>query len=92
MVSRVGLAGFVCPNFWNEASSLLPSGLQPNAVAYGCMYDALVSNGRVVEALELFEEMKREGAIQPNTIMYSTIIKGFAQGKQVNRGPTKVSP
>ncbi|PFH31151.1 pentatricopeptide repeat domain-containing protein [Besnoitia besnoiti] len=61
------------------------AGLQPNAVAYGCMYDALVSNGRVVEALELFEEMKREGQIQPNTIMYSTIIKGFAQAKQLDR-------
>ncbi|KEP60828.1 UNVERIFIED_CONTAM: pentatricopeptide repeat domain-containing protein [Hammondia hammondi] len=71
---------------WTVWSKLKNSrGLQPNAVAYGCMYDALVSNGRVVEALELFEEMKREGQVPPNTIMYSTIIKGFAQSKQLDR-------
>ncbi|CBZ50258.1 pentatricopeptide repeat-containing protein At5g55840, related [Neospora caninum Liverpool] len=71
---------------WTVWSKLKNSrGLQPNAVAYGCMYDALVSNGRVVEALELFEEMKREGQVLPNTIMYSTIIKGFAQSKQLDK-------
>lgn len=54
-------------------------------VTYGCMLDALVNNGRVEEAVRLFEDMKTEGKVRPNTIMYSTIVKGYAQEKQVRR-------
>jgi len=51
--------------------------LEPNAVTLGCMLDALVCAGRVDEAVQLFREWKGkfEGA---TTVMYSTLIKGFA--------------
>lgn len=47
------------------------------------MLDALVNNGRVEEAVSFFEDMKLKGKVRPNTIMYSTIVKGYAQEKQV---------
>lgn len=60
------------------------SGLEPNAVSYGCMFDALVNNGNLDMALNLLAEMKRsERSIRPNTVIYSTLIKGCAQNKQV---------
>lgn len=50
------------------------------------MLDALVNNGRIEDAVVLFDDMKTRGKVRPNTIMYSTIVKGYAQEKQVNLG------
>ncbi|KAL8274328.1 hypothetical protein Esti_001730 [Eimeria stiedai] len=64
----------------------LRSGLKPNAVSYGCILDALVSNGALDLALKLLAEMKAsDQAIRPNTVMYSTLIKGCAQSKQLDQ-------
>lgn len=42
-----------------------------------------MNNNRVAEAVALFENIKNKGKVRPNTIMYSTIAKGYAQDKQV---------
>ena len=55
-------------------------GLKPNEITLGCMLDALVCNGRVDDAVALMEEWKAR--IPPNAVMYSTIIKGFANARQ----------
>ncbi|OEH79369.1 ppr repeat-containing protein [Cyclospora cayetanensis] len=61
-------------------------GLKPNAVSYGCILDALVSNGALDLALKLLADMKASNeAIRPNTVMYSTLIKGCAQSKQLDQ-------
>ncbi|CDJ28870.1 PPR repeat-containing protein, putative [Eimeria mitis] len=60
-------------------------GLKPNAVSYGCIFDALVSNGAMDLALKLLADMKASNQpVRPNTVMYSTLIKGCAQTKQAS--------
>jgi len=55
----------------------------PNDIVLGCMLDALVCNGKVEEAVTLLGTWKAK--IAPNTVMYSTIIKGFANNRQAAR-------
>merc|ERR1719183_1541155 len=50
--------------------------LEPNEISIGCVTDALVSNDRVDDAAEFVEKWK--GRIPMNTVIYSTLIKGFA--------------
>jgi len=57
--------------------------LQPNEIVLGCMLDALVSNSNVEHAVTLFEKWKE--VIPPNTVMYCTLIKGFANSRQAGR-------
>ena len=58
-------------------------GLEPNDIVLGCMLDALVCNNAVDEAVELFGKWKQR--VKPNSVMYSTIIKGFANTRQSER-------
>jgi pentatricopeptide repeat protein len=48
----------------------------PTDVALSCMLDAVVTAGRVDEAVALFRQW--ESVVPPNTIIYSNLIKGFA--------------
>merc|ERR1719460_1499519 len=57
--------------------------MQPNEIVLGCMLDALVCNGNVEDAVTLLSQWKSR--IVPNTVMYSTIIKGFANNRQSTR-------
>lgn len=52
--------------------------LIPNSVTYGCLLDACVKNGKLDRALEVFNTL-REDNIPMNTIIYTTLIKGFAK-------------
>lgn len=51
-------------------------GVMPNDITLGCMIDALVEGNQVDHALALFQEWK--GRVRCDTIIYSTLIKGFA--------------
>jgi len=59
----------------------------PTAVTLGCMIEALVTNGCVEDALDLthklWEDESLRGAV--NTVIYSTILKGFAMAKKHDR-------
>jgi len=57
--------------------------LEPNAIVLGCMLDALVCNGKVEDAVALLNMWKNK--VAPNTVMYSTIIKGFSSSRQADR-------
>jgi len=70
-----------CREFWRIMVE--EYAMQPNAIVLGCMLDALVCNGQVEGAVTLLNEWKPK--IAPNTIMYSTILKGFANSKQSTR-------
>jgi len=60
--------------------------LDPNEVTYGCMLDACVSNGAIDDAMRLFQELKMKiPDFSRNTVVYSTLIKGFAQRKEMQR-------
>merc|ERR1719266_2412895 len=55
---------------------------QANAVTYGCMIDACVKCGRLEKAVEIFSGM-REAGKHRNTILYTTLIKGYGLQKDL---------
>jgi len=63
-----------CWDFWN--AMVKERGILPIDVTLGCMIDALVEAQRVEEALALFQEWKTK--VKCDTIIYSTLIKGFS--------------
>merc|ERR1719364_271678 len=56
-------------------------------VLFACVIDALVNNGFPDEALSLVREMKEDDMCKDilNTVIYSTLLKGFAQARQPGR-------
>jgi len=63
--------------FWDQ---MLFHGVPPTSITLGCMTEALVGNGCALEAWTLAAKM-REGASTKdlvNTVIYSSILKGFA--------------
>jgi len=58
-------------------------GMEPTEIAMGCMLDALVNNGLVDEAVELFKKWKTK--VPPNVVMYSTLLKGYANAHMASR-------
>ena len=63
-----------CWDLWGEM--VKDRGLVPNEVTLGCMIDALVEAERVDAALAFFQERKPQ--VKCDTIIYSTLIKGFS--------------
>merc|ERR1740121_1809883 len=71
------------PRCWELFKELEQRGMEPNDVVLGCMLDALVSNAEVDQAVALLAEWKHR--VRPNTVIYPTIIKGFANSQQAGR-------
>jgi len=59
---------------WKEMTEV--RAVEPNMISLGCIADALVVNDRLDDALRIVEEWKDR--VPPNTIIYSTLIKGHA--------------
>merc|ERR1719482_1237622 len=59
----------------------------PTSITLGCVIDALVNNGFPDEALSLVREIRDDGTCKDilNTVIYSTLLKGFAQARQPGR-------
>merc|ERR1719375_2548737 len=59
----------------------------PTSITLGCVIDALVNNGFPDEALSLVREIKADESCRDilNTVIYSTLLKGFAQTRQPGR-------
>merc|ERR1719398_223982 len=58
--------------------------VRPTSITLGCMVDALVCNSQPEEALRLVEEVRDNVSMREilNMVIYSTLLKGFAQAKQ----------
>merc|ERR1719269_488213 len=58
--------------------------VRPTSITLGCMVDALVCNGLPEEAHQLVLEITADSSTREilNTVIYSTLLKGFAQAKQ----------
>merc|ERR1719420_2174503 len=69
---------------WDEMSRRR---VTPTSITLGCMVDALVNNGLPEEALELVRSIRDDSEYAEilNTVIYSTLLKGFAQARQPNR-------
>merc|ERR1740123_145946 len=61
--------------------------VKPTAITLGCLTEALVINGCTDEAWELLHKQleceERRGCI--NTVIYSTVLKGFASSKRMDK-------
>merc|ERR1719389_651749 len=59
----------------------------PTAITFGCMVEALVANRHTMEAWKLVQEVRSEEATRMlvNTVIYSTILKGFANSKETDK-------
>eukprot|EP00931_Biecheleriopsis_adriatica_P117253 TRINITY_DN9278_c0_g1_i1.p1 TRINITY_DN9278_c0_g1~~TRINITY_DN9278_c0_g1_i1.p1 ORF type:complete len:1024 (-),score=260.13 TRINITY_DN9278_c0_g1_i1:155-3226(-) len=68
-----------CWQCWEEM--LGRRGLEPTDIVFGCMLDALVCNGQVEEAVQLFEK----GLVKPNAVLCSILVKGFSNTQQTER-------
>merc|ERR1719213_119782 len=69
---------------WNEMSQ---REVKPTAITLGCMVDALVKNGCVDDAWQLLNTLLNDEQMRTlvNTVIYSTILKGFAMSKQISK-------
>lgn len=68
-----------CWELWGR----VVDGRSPSEIALGCMLDALVTNNCLDSAVRLFDEWK--DLVKPNTVMFSTLAKGFATSRQPGR-------
>jgi pentatricopeptide repeat protein len=68
-------------------ADMISQNVQPTAITLGCMVEALVANRCIADAWKLVKEMRREEATRPlvNTVIYSTILKGFAYAKETGK-------
>jgi len=57
--------------------------MTPNDITLSCMLDALIESRHVEDALALFREWKTK--VTYNTVIYSTLIKGFASAGDAER-------
>merc|ERR1719420_1262913 len=59
----------------------------PTSITLGCVIDALVNNGLPDEAFSLVREIREDETCKDilNTVIYSTLLKGFAQARQPGR-------
>jgi len=59
----------------------------PTSVTLGCMVEALVANGRALDAWQLTQKLWADEKTRPivNTVIYSTILKGFAHNKETDK-------
>merc|ERR1719281_862869 len=69
---------------WNEMSQ---REVKPTAITLGCMIDALVKNGCVDDAWQLLNKLLSDEQLHTlvNTVIYSTILKGFCMSKQISK-------
>jgi len=86
MIKAFGLGGDVervCL-LWQEMNRCK---VQPSEVTLGCMVDALVMNGSVDGAWQLVQELWSDESRRPlvNTVIYSTILKGFAIARRLDK-------
>merc|ERR1719379_2997888 len=62
-------------------------GVNPTAITVGCTVNALVKSGEVEEAWKLVQDLMKDESLKQhvNTVIYSTILKGFVLSKQPQR-------
>jgi len=72
---------------WHLWDQMLFHQVTPTAVTLGCMVEALVANGRTGEAWQLAQKMWNDESTRSlvNTVIYSSILKGFAQTKETEK-------
>merc|ERR1719421_1219424 len=86
MIKAYGQAHDV-ERLWELWEEMMKRDVKPTAITLGCMVDALVKNGRVDDAWQLVRKLLKDENLRTlvNTVIYSTILKGFSMSKQANK-------
>merc|ERR1719515_471070 len=86
MIKAYGQSGNV-ERVWALWREMSDRGVAPTSITVGCTVDALVKNGQVEDAWSLVHELLGDETRQQyvNTVIYSTILKGFATSRQTGR-------
>jgi pentatricopeptide repeat protein len=91
MIKALGQAGQTAQilELWAEMES---RGVQPTQITVGCMTEALVRCGEVQKAWDLIHKLQQsaqagnnEEVAPANTVIYSSILKGFATAKNIDK-------
>lgn len=69
---------------WREMEQ---RGVVPDSIVFGCMVEALVSNGQADEAWDLVRKQLANEDRAPciNTVIYSTVLKGYATAQKIGK-------
>jgi pentatricopeptide repeat protein len=69
---------------WKDMRNRL---IKPTSITLGCMIEAVVNNGDTEGAFELIHQMQQDEQCKDvvNSIMYCSILKGFAREKKLER-------
>lgn len=72
---------------WTLWEEMISQNVQPTAITLGCMVEALVANWCTADAWKLVQDMRAQESTKAlvNTVIYSTILKGFANGKETDK-------
>jgi pentatricopeptide repeat protein len=83
MIKAYGRARDV-ERLWELWTEMRSREVKPTAITVGCMIDALVMNNCVDDAWDLVQKVYADDSERQsvNTVIYSTILKGFAMSKQ----------
>jgi len=86
MIKAYGQAQNVA-EVWTLWHEMVRCEVQPTMITLGCMVDALVMNGAVDSAWELVNGIWEQESQRPllNTVIYSTILKGFAIHRRLDK-------
>lgn len=82
LIKAFGQAGHLdrCHKVWGD---MLQAHILPTIVTYGCYIDACIRNKDNAYAEKIFDSMVVESnVVQPNAVIYTSLIRGFAQMKQ----------
>jgi len=83
MIKAYGQAGNL-EQVWALWMEMIAQQVTPTAITLGCMVEALVMNRCPEDAWQLTDQVWQNDELRPfvNTVIYSTIIKGFAMARQ----------
>merc|ERR1719316_1355618 len=86
MIKAFGNGGDV-DRVWQLWREMGERGVRPTSITVGCTIDALVKNGRAEDAWALVQDLSadEERRQYVNTVIFSTVLKGFAAARQPKR-------
>merc|ERR1719235_172599 len=72
---------------WELWAEMNERGVKPTAITLGCMVDALVMNSQVEDAWTLVRDIlaDEQRSASVNTVIFSTVLKGFAMLRQTDK-------
>jgi pentatricopeptide repeat protein len=86
MIKAYGQAHDV-EHVWSLWEDMTGHGIKPTAITLGCMVEALVANWCTADAWKLVQDIRGDQSTRDlvNTVVYSSILKGFAYAKETHQ-------